>query len=78
MGGQGSCGEDSWIEVGLLSVRSSRVRPSIPRGKIVDCRGCLGVGLCREQANKKARGFHPREPWFVLVSLLVSVDNQKR
>jgi hypothetical protein len=35
-----------WIEVGRLSVRSSGVRPpGISQGKIVDCRGSLGVGL---------------------------------
>jgi hypothetical protein len=35
-----------WIEVGLLSVRVAGVL-GIGRGKIVDCRGCLGVGFAK-------------------------------
>jgi len=76
-----------WIEVALLSLRIAGVSGSIGRGKIVDFGGCLGVGSVGWQvlAKEKAREFCLREPLvsmdllrgpIVLVSLLVSVDNQ--
>jgi hypothetical protein len=68
-----------WIEVGHLSVRSSGVSTGTSQCQIVDCSGCLSVGLVCGQGSgrEKGRGIRPRDPWFVLVSLLVSVDNQK-
>ncbi len=69
-----------WIEVGRLSVRSSGVSVGISRGKIVDPAVSLSVGLVGWQgsAKEKGRGIRPRDPWFALVSLLVSVANQNR
>lgn len=53
-----------WIEVALLSVRSSRVRLGMRQGKIAACRGYLGARLCgrRGSAREMAHGFRHRGP----------------
>ena len=51
--GMVSAASIEWIEGGCLSVRSSEVSVvGIGRGKIVDCEGCLGVGLVGNVGNR--------------------------
>ncbi len=86
-GGRRSCGENRLDRSGAFKPSHCGATVGIGRGKIVDFGGCLGVGSVGWQvlAKEKAREFCLREPLvsmvllrgpIVLVSLLVSVDNQ--
>jgi hypothetical protein len=79
MDSRSSCGEDRLDASGAFKRAFCWGIVGIRRGKIVDCGGCLSFGSVGWQvsAKEKGRGIRPRDPWFALVSLLVSVDNQK-
>jgi hypothetical protein len=80
VGEHGSCGEDRLDRSGAFErAQFWGIQTGTSQCQIVDCSGCLSVGLVCGQGSgrEKGRGIRPRDPWFVLVSLLVSVDNQK-